>query len=183
LEHSTNIPAGLVIKAGKGDRNAQARLYQLYSRAMFNKCLRMAGNKTDAEDILQDAFIYAFEHINELREPAAFVGWLQKIVIGKCIKAGKTSLKWDDIDESYMGTPADEDFDWWTDIQMEQVHEEIKNLPDGCRQVFVLFVFENYGHKQVGESLGISESTSKSQYQRARKLLQERLTKRISING
>jgi RNA polymerase sigma-70 factor (ECF subfamily) len=143
----------------------------------------MAGNKTDAEDILHDAFIYAFEHIRELREPAAFGGWLQKIVIGKCIQAGKNSLKWDDMNENYEDVIPDDGSDWWSGIQLEQVHEEIKSLPAGCRQVFVLFVFENFGHRQIAENLGISESTSKSQYQRARLLLQERIAKRISING
>lgn len=142
----------------------------------------MTGNKTDAEDILHDAFIYAFEHMDQLREPAAFGGWLSRIVMSKCIQVSKAHLRWKDLDDNY-NIPADDQTEWWSGIRLEQMHEEIKNLPNGCRQVFVLYVFEDLGHKAIAESLGISESTSKSQYQRARQLLKERITKQISING
>ena len=165
MEHSNNIQADLVIKAGKGDRNAQAQLYSLYSRGMFNKCIRMAGNKADAEDILHDAFIYAFEHI------------------GQCVRAGRSSLKWNDLNENNAEIPSEDEPGWWADVQLKQLHEDIKKLPSGCRQVFVLLVFENFGHREIAESLGISEGTSRSQYHRARRLLKESISKRISING
>jgi RNA polymerase sigma-70 factor (ECF subfamily) len=143
----------------------------------------MAGNKADAEDILHDAFIYAFEHIRQLREPAAFGGWLSKIVIGQCVRASKSSLRWNDLNENNTEIPSEDERGWWADVQLKQLHEDIKKLPSGCRQVFVLLVFENFGHREIAESLGISEGTSRSQYHRARRLLKESITKRISING
>ena len=88
-----------------------------------------------------------------------------------------------DLYDNHIEGIAEEQAEWWINIELEQIHEEIKNLPEGCRQVFVLYVFENFMHKNIAENLGISESTSKSQYQRARQLLRERITKRISLNG
>jgi RNA polymerase sigma factor (sigma-70 family) len=183
LKDAETIHEDLVIRARRDDSYARASLYKEYSRAMYNICTRMTGNKQDAEDILHDAFIYAFEHIHQIREPAAFGGWLRKIVIGKCIQLSKTQFKTVDFDESYLEGAAEEQAEWWTGIAPEQIHEEIKALPNGCRQVFVLYVFENFSHKMIADNLGVSESTSKSQYQRARQLLRERITKRISING
>ena len=144
----------------------------------------MTANIADAEDILHDAFIYAFEHMGQLREPAAFGGWLRRIVIGKCIQVSKSYYRLKELDDSYADTLEEtQQTEWWNNITLEQMHEEIKKLPDGCRQVFVLFVFENFGHKQIAESLHISESTSKSQYFRAKQLLRERITRQIPING
>jgi RNA polymerase sigma factor (sigma-70 family) len=183
LNKSAQIHEDLVIRAQKGDPLARAGLYQLFSKAMYNICIRMTGNKADAEDVLQDVFVYAFEHIGQVREPAAFGGWLRKIVVADCIRKTKQQFRWNDLDDSHGNMPQDDDEDWWTSVQPEQIHEAIKLLPNGCRQVFVLFVLEELGHRQIAESLGISESTSKSQYQRARQLLKERITRKISING
>lgn len=142
----------------------------------------MAGNPTDAEDLLHDAFVYAFEHLHQLKDPAAFGGWLGRIVVGECVRFSKKSLKWKDLDDD-LSEDQPEENEWWNSIGIEQVNEEIKKLPDGCRQVFVLFALENYPHKLIAQNLGISESTSKSQYQRARKLLKERLTNKTLNHG
>jgi RNA polymerase sigma factor (sigma-70 family) len=183
LNKPAQIHEALVIRAQKGDPVARAALYQLFSRAMYNICIRMTGNKADAEDVLQDVFIYAFEHIGQVREPAAFGGWLRKIVVADCIRKSKQQFRWNELEDSFGNLPQEDGPDWWATVQPEQIHEEIKHLPNGCRQVFVLYVLEDLGHRQIAESLGISESTSKSQYQRARQLLKERITKKISING
>ena len=179
LEHHTNIQAHTVLKAGKGDRNAQADLYRQYSKAMFNICIRMTGNRSDAEDLLQDAFINAFESIGQLKEPAAFGGWLRRIVVNKCIRFSKNSVQWKQLEEDHNELAEETPEQWWMTIKSELIHEEIKNLPNGCRQVFVLYVLEDFGHKDIAENLGISESTSKSQYQRARLLLKERIINKI----
>jgi len=183
LQHDNTIQEDLVLQARNGDPNARAGLYRLYVKAMYNTCIRITGSKTAAEDALQDAFIYAFEHLGDIKNPAAFGGWLRKIVVGKAIRTGKTAFTWDELDDAHHHRPAEEEPDWWTGISMEAVHEAIKTLPDGCRQVFSLYVFEDFGHKEIADSMGISESTSKSQYQRARKLLRERLTKKIVQHG
>lgn len=179
LEHHTNIQAYTVLKAGQGDRNAQADLYRLYSKAMFNICMRMTGNRPDSEDLLQDAFINAFKSIGQLKDPAAFGGWLRRIVVNKCIRYSKNSFQWTGLHEDQNELAEEISEEWWKQISPEMIHEEIKNLPNGCRQVFVLYVLEDFGHKDIAENLGISESTSKSQYQRARSLLKERITKKV----
>jgi RNA polymerase sigma-70 factor (ECF subfamily) len=170
-----------------------AELYENYNTAMYNICIRMTGNPADAQDLLQDGFIDAFRHLGQLKEPGAFAGWLKRIVINKCIQFSKTHVRWDRLDHddfdherrahNNISASTDQESAWWQSIPLDIVQEEIKNLPNGCREVFVLFALEDFGHKEIGRSLGVSESTSKSQYQRARKLLKERLTKQILHNG
>jgi RNA polymerase sigma factor (sigma-70 family) len=183
LHNHINIQGQTVLKAIKGDFNARAELYRLYNKAMFNICIRMTGNKADAEDVLQDSFIHAFAQLKQVKHQAAFGGWLRQIVVNKCIRLSKRNFKWNDLNDDLNNIAEDEEEDWWSKIQLDVVHEEIKNLPDGCRQVFLLYVLEEYSHKAIAASLGISESTSKSQYQRARQLLKERITKKIPVNG
>ncbi|MNY53898.1 RNA polymerase sigma factor [compost metagenome] len=87
------------------------------------------------------------------------------------------------MDEQWNNTISNEEPGWWQTIDLSIVHKEIKNLPDGCRQVFNLYVLEDFSHKDIASNLGISESTSKSQYHRARQLLKERIIKQIQVNG
>lgn len=183
LQHDNTIHDHLVKKARNGDATAQAELYRLYVKAMYHNCIRITGNKTDAEDVLQDSFIYAFNHLHQVQHASAFGGWLRKIVVGNAIRLYKKNAVWLDLDEEYDQSIPDNEDPWWLSISMESAHEAIKLLPDGCRQVFVLYVFENFSHKEIAVDLGISESTSKSQYQRARQLLKERLTKQQEAYG
>ena len=181
-QHDT-IQEKLVEKAKNGDKSARADLYRLYIKAMYNNCIRIVGNKDDAEDIMHDSFIYAFDHLDQLVNAAAFGSWLRSIVVGNSIRFCKRNIKWKDLDGEADEAVSDDNEPWWLDISMEQAHEAIKDLPTGCRQVFVLYVFEDFAHKEIAANLGISESTSKSQYQRARSLLKERLTKLKEMYG
>lgn len=183
MQHTTHILEQTVVKARAGDVNARSELYNRYSKAMYNICIRMTGNEDDAADVLQDAFMHAFDCIKQLRQPAAFSGWLKQIVVNHCIRFCKRNINWSGLNETNMPAIADEETGWWINIPLPLVHQEIKNLPAGCRQVFVLFAMENFGHRDIAETLGISESTSKSQYQRARKLLRDRITKQIETHG
>lgn len=176
LQRENTITEGLVRLAGNGDIRARSELYRLYIVAMYNHCLRITADKKDAEDALHDAFLYAFDHLHQLQTPAAFGGWLRRIVTGYAIRVshkGRSVAAWD---ETLQPMDTAEEEPWWLDIPLQTIHEAIKGLPHGCRQVFVLFVGEDYSHKEIAASLGISESTSKSQYQRARKLLKEILS-------
>lgn len=150
---------------------------------MFNICYRMTGSRNDAEDVLQEAFIMAFQKITQLKEDYLFGGWLKRIVISECIRFSKKSFYWDDWDENHDEKFFDDESGWWESISFELLQQEIRSLPEGCRQIFNLYVLENYSHKEIGTALNISESTSKSQYQRARQLLKERLTKKMIVNG
>lgn len=172
----------MVVRAGRGHTDAQAALYQQFSRAMFNICLRMAGNKMQAEDLLHDAFIVAFKNLSQLRDPKAFAGWLRKIVVNECIRQGRNKVHWAD-DHEVQETADDSGDCWWQEVNAAMLQQEISNLPDGCRQVFVLFVLEDFSHRDIAAKLGISESTSKSQYHRSRALLRERITKKIALSN
>jgi RNA polymerase sigma-70 factor (ECF subfamily) len=166
-----------------GDMNARAMLYQQYSKAMFNVCIRMTSNRENAEDLLHEAFMIAFKKLHQLKDELNFGGWLRKIVVSECIRFNKKGFKWTELDEQYQEQPEDCESSWLQGLSFEKIHEEIKLLPDGCRQVFNLYVIENYSHKQIAEAIGVSESTSKSQYHRARQLLKERLLKHLILHG
>lgn len=177
-----NIHADLIEACKKGDRTAHFRVYQLYSRAMYNLCIRMLGDQASAEDALQEAFVNAFKNIHRFEGRSSFGAWLKRIVVNKCLSIlQKRKMFFESIDERVMEM-ADEKQDEtyiWSDISPAKVHQEIKNLPEGCRVIFNLYQLEGYDHQEIGEILGVSVSTSKSQYHRAKKLLRERLSKEL----
>jgi RNA polymerase sigma-70 factor (ECF subfamily) len=183
LETPNHILTNLVKKARNGNADAQSSLYQQFSKAMFNICIRMTGNRSNAEDVLQDAFIIAFKSLHQLKEDVFFGGWLRRIVVNECIRYSKKTLYWQDWDEADHEHRTDDAVEWWQEIDMAIIHQHIKELPNGCRQVFNLYVLEDYSHKQIADNLGVSEGTSKSQYSRAKQLLKERITKHIALHG
>jgi RNA polymerase sigma factor (sigma-70 family) len=183
LEQEPTIQTAVVRKACTGDAVSQAMLYRQYSKAMYNICIRMTGNQNDAEDLLQEAFMIAFKNLRQLKEPAQFGGWLKRIVVNECIRFCKKNVYWSEWDEQWEQTISNDEPEWWKTVDLNMVHHEIKGLPDGCRQVFNLYVLEDYSHREIATHLGISESTSKSQYHRARQLLKERITKQMQLHG
>ncbi|MDR0793567.1 MAG: sigma-70 family RNA polymerase sigma factor [Chitinophagaceae bacterium] len=183
MKVSQTIFIDTIERAKCGDNNARAALFRQYSKAAYNICLRMCGNKNDAEDILQEAFIIAFNELKKLNDNVRFGGWLKTIVINKCIRHVKSARAWNDLEEKHEEAGDDADDEWYAAIDFNIIHQEIKALPDGCRQVFNLYVLEDYTHKQIAESMNIAESTSKTQYMRARQLLKERITKQLQLNG
>lgn len=170
-------------KASQGDTAALGELYAQCNQKMFSICVRMTGNRTDAEDLLQEAFIKAFNSISQLREPHLFEPWLRRIVVNECIQFAKKSLSKRHLEEPHTDIADTEDMNWLQEISFEQIHYEIRNLPDGCREVFNLYVLEDLSHQQIAAGLNISVSTSKSQYHRARQLLKERLRKQFIQYG
>ena len=183
LEPANNILTLLVQKAVKGDAAAQSQLYQQFSKAMFHICLRMSKNKNGAEDILQDSFILAFKKLHQLKDATQFGGWLKRIVVNECIRQTKQSWLWQDWEDQHNQISNEQEEEWWKTVNIEMVYQQIKALPDGCKQVFILYVFEDYTHKEIAAMLIISESTSKSQYHRARKLLKEKINQQMAKNG
>ena len=107
MEQVLTIQTAVVKKACKGDAAAQAWLYQQYSKAMFNICIRMTATRVDAEDLLQDAFIIAFNKINQLKDADQFGGWIKRIVINECIKYTKKNIVVQDVDERIVEEVAE----------------------------------------------------------------------------
>ena len=159
-----------------GNQKAQYQLYSIYSKAMFNICHRMLNNLEEAEDLLQDSFCDAFMKLGTFRYESSFGAWLKRIVINKCINwIQKKKIKLifpEELDESIQNAETEMDYE---DINMEvmRIHQAIGQLPDGYRIIFSLYAIEGYDHTEISEVTGISESTSKSQYLRAKKRIKE----------
>ena len=169
--------------ASRGDNQARASLYNQFSRQMFSICVRMTGNYDDAKDLLHDSFIAAFDRIGQLKESHLFGPWLRRITVNECIRHTRKLFLWQPVDEEVLGTADDESVDWLKEIGFAKIQMEITNLPGGCREIFNLYVLEDFTHQEIAETLNISVSTSKSQYQRARQLLKERLLKQLVRHG
>jgi RNA polymerase sigma-70 factor (ECF subfamily) len=144
----------------------------------------MVANQLDAEDLVQETFISAFKKLNQFRAEASFGSWIKKIAINKSLNFIKKKhpefRMMDQIKESEIQTTEYlENEKGLFSIAPEKIQAEIKKLPHKARVVLNLYLLENYKHREIAEMLHISESTSKSQYLRAKELLKERLEKKI----
>jgi RNA polymerase sigma-70 factor (ECF subfamily) len=174
-----NIHYALIERCRAGEREAFYKVYKLYAKAMFNVGFRITGNEDDAEDVLQEAFLSAFRHLDSYREDASFGAWLKKIVVNKAInvlKKKKTEMLPDD--EKWDVAEPGEPVEYGNGLTVEHVKRAMEQLPDGYRAVLSLYLLEGYDHQEIAEIMGITESTSKSQLNRAKNKMQELLTKR-----
>ena len=165
----------LVRESMKGDRRAQLRLYRKYVRAMYNTVIRMVPNTRDAEDIVQEAFVAVFKNLKSFKGDSSLGAWIKRITINRSLNfiRQKGKVRFVQLEERTEGVSSpDGDAEFWN---MQAIQSAIKNLPQGCRLVFSLYLLEGYQHQEIAEFLGISESTSKTQYRRAKILLQEKL--------
>ncbi|MBN2485126.1 MAG: RNA polymerase sigma factor [Bacteroidales bacterium] len=170
-----DIHRDIVELSKAGNRKAQYQLYKLYSRAMFNICCRMLNSFEEAEDILQESFAEAFNKLGSFRFESTFGAWLKRIVVNRCInhlKKRKAELVYTQtLPENIMEDEAPD----YEQIQLEvkKVHKAMELLPDGYRVIFSLYLIEGYDHAEIAEIMGITESTSKSQFSRAKVKIKE----------
>jgi len=176
----------------KSDKNAQRILYEQYSPLMRGLCQRYIGSASLAEDIMHEGFIKVFTNINQYKGIGSFEGWIKRIMINTSISYIKNNEKhnrsksFEEISELHIKSIS-EDYEIDTenvdakslilhsDFSKEEIMEVVRELPDGYRMVFNLYVLENYKHKEIAQLLSIDINTSKSQLARARKLIQKRL--------
>jgi RNA polymerase sigma-70 factor (ECF subfamily) len=166
----------LIANCRNGDRDAHYQLYKLYSKAMFNAAYRITRSEPDAEDVLQEAFISAFRNLDKYRGDATFGAWLKRIVVNKAINAlnkNRHETLPDDDDEQWDVAEEVTTTEYREGLTVERVKQGIEKLPDGYRTVLSLYLLEGYDHQEIGQIMGISESTSKSQLNRARTKLKE----------
>jgi len=167
----------LVEACKKGDQKAQFELYRLYNAAMYNTTLRIVGDSDDAEDVMQEAFLKAFEKLDSYRGTVSFGAWLKRIVINKALdflRLKKEKLSLEDAGE--IGEIVDETSDTVdVDYRAEEIRKSIYKLPEGYRIVLSLILLEGYDHEEVSSILNISNATSRTQYHRAKKKLIELL--------
>jgi RNA polymerase sigma factor (sigma-70 family) len=184
LIETYNILPKLIREAALGSGNAKQQLYLQFGKAMYNICVRMLGEAEDAKDVLQDSFIKAFDKLHQLKDENSFGGWLKMIVIRECISFGKKMPNYYALNDNVHELPNEEaSLVWWKEIPMSEINNAIKSLPNGCREIFTLYAVENFTHNAIASQLNISDSTSKSQYQRARKLLKETLENKFAKHG
>ena len=144
---------------------------------MYNVAFRVIGDEDEAQDILQDAFISAFKNLEHYRGEAAFGAWLKRIVVNKAVNA-LNKRKHDRLPENEDWDVPEEEFVFQADeLTVERVKRGIEQLPDGYRSVLSLYLIEGYDHQEISEIMGISESTSKSQLNRAKAKLRDLLEK------
>lgn len=170
----------LLERCAKGDRRAQKEVYDLYARAMYSICVRITGNEQDAEDVLQEVFLHAFYNLDQYRGDASFGSWLKRITVNgalnhlrrRKLNALQLTESHEDIEESKPGMDDMEIL-----LQVEQIKAAIQKLPDGYRVILSLYLLEGYDHHEIAVLLSITESTSKSQYHRAKAKLRDLLRK------
>ncbi|MCK6618150.1 MAG: RNA polymerase sigma factor [Cyclobacteriaceae bacterium] len=173
---SLNPHFELIERCKQGEEQAYFKLYQLYAKSMFNTAVRITGQDNEAEDVLQEAFISAFRNLAEYRGDASFGSWLKRIVINKAINALK-KRKFDLVAEDEAADVAEEsEPQYKPELTVERVRAAIMQLPDGYRSVLSLYLLEGYDHQEIAGILHISESTSKSQLNRAKSKLKQLLT-------
>ena len=167
-------------------REAQKLLYETYSRKMYSICLRYCSDTDAAKDLLQDGFIKVFANITSFEERGSFEGWMKRVFVNLALEnLRKNRLIVDTDDIQNLPDLVDTDTE---DEQMYKISEAdllkmIQNLPTGYSTVFNLYAIEDYSHKEIADMLGISEGTSRSQYVRARQILQTKVKQYLKDNA
>lgn len=164
------------------DAVAQRELYNRYSPKMLAVCYRFAHNREDAEDMLQEGFIKVFLQIHTFENRGAFEGWIRRIIVHTCINILKKNKKFNEsVDLIHATTVQIREESVPAIIQAKQVVECIRLLPIGYRTVLNLYAIEGYSHREIAAVLDIEESTSRSQYTRAKAMLEDILIRKRII--
>lgn len=163
----------LVDLCKRGDRASQAQLYRNYSNILFGICLKYSRNKSEAEDNLHDSFMTIFDKIGQYRSQGSFEGWMKRItvntVLQKYRKSEHLNVVSENLEEEVEVEPLHADLD------LQTLLKYIQELPNKYRLTFNMYVLDGYTHKEIGEHLGTSPGTSKSNLARARTILKERI--------
>jgi len=141
---------------------------------MLNLSYRITQNKEDAQDIIQESYLRSFQQIHSLDQPRKYYGWLKRIVVNKSLQASQGRRHFEDLDQVEIQEEEDSN-PWYQGIPFDKIKQAIDQLPEGCREIFTLYLLEEYKHREIAELLGIALSTSKSQYRYALKLMKEYL--------
>ena len=162
---------------------AQRELYTRYSPKMLAVCYRFAHNREDAEDMLQEGFIKVFSQIHTFQNKGAFEGWIRRIIVHTCINHLKKNRKFNESVDIIHATGVQvREESVPSIVQAKQIIECIRLLPIGYRTVLNLYAIEGYSHKEISGMLDVEESTSRSQYTRAKQMLEDILIKKNIIH-
>ena len=173
----------IIHKSSKGDRRAQKQFFELYADCLYAVARRYSVSDESAEEALFQAFLKVFENLPEFEfiNEAALIGWLKRIVVNQSLmdrrKELHTLYKIETIDEEHYNSLRYEDEDHGALIEL------VTQLPEGYKTVFMMHVVDGYAHREIAEILGIAESTSRSQFFKARRLLQKKLNYSYGKSG
>ena len=172
----------LIESCKRGDRASQKALYDRLASRMFPICIRYAGDRESAQDVLQDGFITLFTKLDDFKGDGSFEGWARRIFVTTALMhlRRKDALKMSDDLDLARGLKA-ETVSQTQNLGYKELMELIMTLPPGFRTVFNLYAIEGYSHKEIGDMLGISETTSRTQLSRARIWLQNKIKERENV--
>lgn len=176
------IDLQLIDSCIKGNRASQKVLYDRLASRMYPVCIRYVGDRTVAEDILQDGFVTLFTHLDKYKGEGSFEGWARKIFVTTALMylRKKDALKMSEDLEVIRGMKTDT-ASQIQEIGYNELMELVTSLPPGFRTVFNMYAVEGYSHKEIADMLGISETTSRTQFSRARAWLQNRIRQRENV--
>lgn len=170
-----NKENALIKRALEGKRAAQQALFEQYSPKMLGVCRQYVKDLHHAEDLLLQGFFKVFTNLDRFKFEGSFEGWIRRIMVNTCISYLRKKTVFDVTDEDFVfNDAAEENFE---NTAVEDIQKMIDQLPEGYKMVFNLYAIEGYKHSEIAKTLNISESTSKSQLFKARKLLQENYLK------
>ena len=169
----------------EGDRHSQSQLYAMSAPGMFTVCLRYSRNREEAEEVMQEGFLKVFRNLHQFQKRGSFQGWIRKIMINTALEKFRSKpnlyplLSIDGLEENLQN---DFSFEYILhELDAKDLILMIQHLPIGYRMVFNLHIFEGMKHREISESLGISEGTSKSNLHDARKILQAQIAARMTV--
>lgn len=170
--------ATLIKECVKGNAKAQRFLFDKFAPKMLTVCIRYAKNKSDAEDVLQDAFIKVFNKISEFKNEGSLEGWIRRIMVNTSLDQIRKNSKFsNDTDLEAVSYKLENNDFTFENLVSEDLLKLINSMPNGYRVVFNMFAIEGYSHQEIASTLGVTENTSKSQYLRARSFLKNELEK------
>ena len=177
--NQTISESDLITGCINGERRMQEELYKRFSSKMYAVCLRYASDADEAQDILQDGFIKVFKKLDSYRGDGSFEGWVRRIFVNTAIEYFRRKKYLQPVTEKEENTIEGKYVSALDELAEKDILELITQLSPGYRTVFNMYVVEGYSHKEIGDMLGISEGTSKSQLSRAKTILQDLVRKYI----
>jgi RNA polymerase sigma factor (sigma-70 family) len=167
----------------KGDRKSQEQMYKMFSSRMFGLCLQYADNQDDAADILQEGFIKVFRKLEQYGGKGSFEGWIRRIMINTALERYRSQVRLYPITDQTMKKDDLVQDEVFEKLSAADLIRMVQELPPRYRMVFNLFAIEGYSHKEIGEMMGITVGTSKSNLSRARDILQQKVRKYFDASG
>jgi RNA polymerase sigma factor (sigma-70 family) len=172
----------LIAKASNGNRKAQQQMFELFSPKMLSICRQYLKNNDIAEEVMLTGFLKVFTHLKDYKSQGSFEGWIRRIMVNESITQLRKDKKLLFNEDKEIENSIDHVAYIESELEVKEIQTMIDSLPNGYKTVFVLYAVEGYKHSEIAELLQISESTSKSQLFKARKMLQSMVNKENKVS-